>query len=60
MEKQTEPEKEILQNIGKRKITFMFIFILIIFSGFLLFNQLTNFTNFFKNEMKKAILEKVI
>ncbi len=59
MEKKVSSEKAILENINKRKMTYTIIFILIIFSGFLLFNKLSGFTKFIKTTGEKEKKENV-
>ena len=60
MEKKVNSEKAILDNMGKRKMTYTIIFLLIIFSGFLLFNQLSGVTKYIKNTGEKEKKENVI
>jgi len=61
MEKKfSSTERKILENIAQRKMSFMMIFGLIIFSGFLLFNQLSGITKFVKKVAQKEKRENVI
>ena len=60
MEKKVNSEKAILDNMGKRKMTYTIIFLLIIFSGFLLFNQLSGAAKYIKNTAEKEKKENVI
>jgi len=60
MEKIPNTEKLILENLNKRKMTFTLIFVLIIFSGFLLFNQLPGVAKYIKKSVEKEKKEKVI
>jgi len=60
MEKKINTEKIILENLNKRKLTYTLIFILIIFSGFLLFNNLSGVAKFIKNTGEKEKKETVI
>lgn len=59
MEKKVNSEKAILENMNKRKMTYTIIFILIIFSGFLLFNQLSGVAKFIKTTGEKEKKENV-
>lgn len=59
MEKKVNSEKAILENMNKRKMTYTIIFILIIFSGFLLFNQLSGVAKYIKNTGEKEKKENV-
>jgi hypothetical protein len=56
----TSIERKIMENIAHKKISFMLIFILIIFSGFLLFNQLPGISKFVKTVAQKEKKENVI
>jgi hypothetical protein len=56
MEKQRKLEDEILQNINKRKFYFLLVIILILISGFLLFNQITYLNGAYDN--KRNIYQK--
>lgn len=61
MEKQTG--KDILSNITKKKFTYMIIIILIILSGFLLFNHISYLNKHYKqnkNTQNKTKDETVI
>ena len=60
MEKKSAPEKLILENLNKRKMTYTLILVLIIFSGFLLFNQLSGVVTYIKNTGHKEKKENVI
>jgi hypothetical protein len=59
MEKKTSQEKELLENINKRKMTFALVFVLIILSGFFLFNQLSGISSYLKNAAEKEKLVNV-
>lgn len=59
MEKKST-EKKILENIAQRKMSFLMIFALIIFSGFLLFNQLSGISKYVKKIAQKEKRENVI
>jgi hypothetical protein len=59
MEKQNL-EREMLKNISKRKFYFLTIMLLMIFSGFLLFNQITYLNSVYDENRNKLQIEKVI
>ena len=59
MEKKVNSEKAILENMNKRKMTYTIIFLLIIFSGFLLFNHISGVTKYIKNSGEKEKKENV-
>lgn len=59
MERKSSHEKELLENINKRKMTFILVFILIILSGFFLFNQLSGVSSYLKKTAEKDKFENV-
>jgi len=59
MEKKVNSEKAILENMNKRKMTYTIIFLLIIFSGFLLFNHISGIAKFIKNKGENEKKQKV-
>lgn len=59
MESKVNTEKAVLENLGKKKMTYTIIFLLIIFSGFLLFNQLSGVAKFIKNTGAKEKKQNV-
>jgi hypothetical protein len=52
-------EREILKNITKRKFYFLTIMILIVVSGFLLFNQINYLNATYDEERSRVQTEKV-
>jgi hypothetical protein len=52
-------EREILKNITKRKFYFLTIMILIVISGFLLFNQINYLNSIYDEERSRVQTEKV-
>ena len=53
-------EKEVLKNISKRKFYFLTIMILIIVSGFLLFNQINYLNENYDEDRARIQSEKVL
>jgi hypothetical protein len=52
-------EREILKNITKRKFYFLTIMVLIVVSGFLLFNQINYLNATYDEERSRVQTEKV-